>query len=261
MYGIDWNTLRILFCTDAKGPDYQCDSLLHGLVSLDAVDVDVCALAPARYIARRFLRKRHPLWYMLDSAHKSDLSSLYGKGFTLYGKLPSCGTLISPFAAVNNIIIGMYDLVIVDRIWQNEWLFRVCQSIRYQKVIVIDGEDHQKLHQIHLNCYRYFKRELSSTPTGSLRPISFAVPQQLVLPRLTEKLGIVAPLIPGKHETYIYQTESEYYSAYQKHWFGITMKKAGWDCMRHYEIAMNGCIPLMRDIEECPPFTMTSLPK
>ena len=39
------------------------------------------------------------------------------------------------------------------------------------------------------------------------------------------------------------------------------MKKAGWDCMRHYEISMNGCLPLMRDIGECPPFTMTTTHK
>ena len=31
--------------------------------------------------------------------------------------------------------------------------------------------------------------------------------------------------------------------------------------MRHYEILMNGCIPLFLDIEKCPEITMKSFPK
>lgn len=39
------------------------------------------------------------------------------------------------------------------------------------------------------------------------------------------------------------------------------MKKAGWDCMRHYEILANNCIPYFTDIEDCPEYTLTNLPK
>jgi hypothetical protein len=35
--------------------------------------------------------------------------------------------------------------------------------------------------------------------------------------------------------------------------------KAGWDCMRHYEILANGCIPYFLD--QCPAKTMYLLPK
>ena len=37
------------------------------------------------------------------------------------------------------------------------------------------------------------------------------------------------------------------------------MKKGGWDCMRHYEIMANGCLPLFVDFDNCPDTTMTSL--
>jgi hypothetical protein len=37
--------------------------------------------------------------------------------------------------------------------------------------------------------------------------------------------------------------------------------KGGWDSLRHYEILMNGCIPLFLDIGGCPQNTLTSLPK
>jgi hypothetical protein len=39
------------------------------------------------------------------------------------------------------------------------------------------------------------------------------------------------------------------------------MRKAGWDCLRHYEITANMCIPLFLDLDKCPPATMINLPK
>jgi hypothetical protein len=39
------------------------------------------------------------------------------------------------------------------------------------------------------------------------------------------------------------------------------MKRAGWDCMRHYEIVANGCLPYFIDLESCPLFTMYIFPK
>ena len=43
--------------------------------------------------------------------------------------------------------------------------------------------------------------------------------------------------------------------------FAITNKKLGWDCLRHYEILMNGCIPLFFNIEDCPKSILKTLPK
>jgi hypothetical protein len=39
------------------------------------------------------------------------------------------------------------------------------------------------------------------------------------------------------------------------------MKKAGWDCMRHYEILGNYCIPYFVGLEDCPKNTLANLPK
>lgn len=38
-------------------------------------------------------------------------------------------------------------------------------------------------------------------------------------------------------------------------------KKMGWDCLRHYEIMMNGCVPLFKDLENSSDLTLTTLPK
>jgi len=37
--------------------------------------------------------------------------------------------------------------------------------------------------------------------------------------------------------------------------------KAGWDCMRHYEILANKCIPYFVNLENCPTLTMVDFPK
>ncbi len=61
--------------------------------------------------------------------------------------------------------------------------------------------------------------------------------------------------------TYIFQEEDAYYKDYQSAVFGKTCKKGGWDCLRHYEILANGCIPHFDRLDECPTNTMTHFPK
>lgn len=94
-----------------------------------------------------------------------------------------------------------------------------------------------------------------------LHPITFSIPKEKIDENENEKTKILSNLIPGDTTTYIYNTEEEYYNEYKKSYFAITKQKAGWDCMRHYEILANGCIPYFIDIENCPKNTMYLLPK
>jgi hypothetical protein len=94
-----------------------------------------------------------------------------------------------------------------------------------------------------------------------LYPINFSIPSEKICEDYIEKTKILSNIIPGDLSTYIYNSEEEYYEEYKKSYFAITKKKAGWDCMRHYEILANGCIPVFIDIEKCPKKTMTMLPK
>jgi FkbM family methyltransferase len=93
--------------------------------------------------------------------------------------------------------------------------------------------------------------------------INFSIAECKMVTELTlaKKNKMVSSLIPGRLETYIYDTEEDYYHEYQQSFFAITIKKAGWDCLRHYEIVANGCLPFFPNIEECPPYTMTLWPK
>jgi hypothetical protein len=101
---------------------------------------------------------------------------------------------------------------------------------------------------------------------GEIYPITFSIPEEKivtasVIELIFQKTKIVSNLIPGDLSTYIYNTEEEYYAEYQKSYFAITIKKAGWDCMRHYEILGNYCMPYFIGLEDCPKNTLANFPK
>lgn len=94
-----------------------------------------------------------------------------------------------------------------------------------------------------------------------LIPVTFSIPEEKLVRKIPEKTKLISDLIPGKKETYIYNTEEAYKNEYKKSIFALTIRKAGWDCLRHYEIIANGCIPYFPGIEECPKNTMALYPK
>jgi hypothetical protein len=116
--------------------------------------------------------------------------------------------------------------------------------------------------------YRYYRllpRALAAhAPVPrNLRPIAFSFPDEKILPdgpgpAKTSLLPrhIVDPevraLVPGASDAYAFDSEAAYYGDLQRARFGITTKRAGWDCLRHYEIAANGAVPCFRDLAHKP---------
>jgi hypothetical protein len=126
----------------------------------------------------------------------------------------------------------------------------------------------------------YFKRELTPetaqrryfmllptrlaarTPFArALRPIAFSIPEENIVaepPAKTKRFnshvvdGEVATRI-GATSSYPFASEHEYYADLQASRFGVTTKRTGWDALRHYEIAANGCVPCFRELELKPP--------
>lgn len=92
-------------------------------------------------------------------------------------------------------------------------------------------------------------------------PIQFSISETKIVNEIPKKIKDFAFIVPGQLNTYIYDNETEYYNDYQSSYFAITTKKAGWDCLRHYEILANGCIPYFTDLDKCPKDTMAFLPK
>ena len=94
-----------------------------------------------------------------------------------------------------------------------------------------------------------------------INSITFSISFDKIVKTIPYKTKLLSNLIPGKLDTYIYNNETDYYEEYRKSYFATTTKKGGWDCMRHYEILANGCIPYFPNIENCPVNTMALLPK
>jgi len=153
-----------------------------------------------------------------------------------------------------------YDLIIYGAIQRcKDYYDLVSQYYPNNKVILIDGNDETNLDPLYEK-HLYFKRELVEAHPN-LIPITFAIPTSKLANPNKNKSQRYATCIPGKPETYIYKSEQPYYEDYQKSYYGVTMKKAGWDCMRHYEILGNYCIPYFTDLEDCPKDTLSHFPK
>lgn len=86
-----------------------------------------------------------------------------------------------------------------------------------------------------------------------LYPISFSIPEELILSYVPEKTQLFA----AKN----FDTEHEYFAEYQRSVYAHTSKGGGWDRLRHYEILANGCIPFFSDLDSLPPKTMSDFPR
>lgn len=309
--------MRILYISKFKYPDYQNDMIFHGLKSV--FQKDVYESDHAAYMYKDF----------------SNLQSLYGRGFTTYGKLDNSLSNVADDIK-DKIRHKFFDKVIYGSIQRCEDYFEdVVTSYGKDDVIFIDGEDDNSILSKSLKHGRYFKRELSSTSTdvtprivkavkdnklslsadnqtfgdtargipkklfveyrignrkarrevyegetleiaapadeklvidkahytlvGNIFPINFCIPKALIVKKIPQKRQLYSNSIPGRG--YIFDNEQDYYDDYRKSYFGLTHKKGGWDCCRHYEILMNGCIPYFPNLSDCPPLTMAKFPK
>jgi hypothetical protein len=94
-----------------------------------------------------------------------------------------------------------------------------------------------------------------------IRPLAFSIPDEQIVagppvkdqdfPRHVVDAELAARL--GGQTGHAFSTEHEYVADLRRSRFGITTKREGWDAMRHYEIAANGCVPCFRDLEQKPP--------
>jgi hypothetical protein len=238
--------MKILFIGDPRNQDYQQDILFHGLRTLFGADVvDL-----------------QPLWFMYRDGIAErgvDPAALYGRGFTLYGLLDGMGE-IDRTDIPAKIKARAFDLVIYGSVRRHHPLLLDVFEAYGDRVVFVDGEDDTHLNHAFLHRGAYFKRELTVSMPGVL-PIGFGIPEEKILDSRPTKERTIAHITPADRSTYIYDTEDGYYGDYARSRFGVTMKKSGWDCLRHYEIMMNQCLPLFRDLPQCPAMTMAHFPR
>jgi hypothetical protein len=220
--------------------DYLNDILFYGLHELENVEV---------------VDSTKIIHLYKENLDQIDNRLLWGKGFTTSYLIENDNTDRNNIE--DKIKDRYFDLIIygsVNRCMQ--YYDIVSKFYRANEVFLIDGDDSTNIHSLSKK-HPYFKRELT---TNEFIPIHFAIPTCKIANKKLDKIQEYAKIIPGE-VGYIFENEQYYYDDYNKSYYGVTMKKAGWDCMRHYEILANNCIPYFIDLEDCPKYTLTNLPK
>lgn len=242
--------MKILVVTNPK-EDYLADGILHGF---------------------RSIFKDSAIDYPHKKVMYTDFqgSNIYGNGFTLFKTLENIG--IDRSDIPKKIKSHYFDLIILSSLHrQISFIKKFYKYLNYKNTIVIDGEDETtvvknvdsffKKYSIKKFCY--FKRELNIADFNkpNIKPISFCIPKEKIFTGLAKKTQKFPQYIVDKKialkinknsSSYIFSKESNYYDDLRKSQFGITTRKAGWDALRHYEIAMNRAIICFRDLNEKP---------
>jgi hypothetical protein len=231
--------MKILYLSHGSGQDYLRDCLFHGLRSLLGSDVIDSSKLTSMYVG-------------------ADRSQMYGRGMTLYAELPDIPVDRDDIPA--KIASRYFDYIVYASIHRcQDYLHEAVSSYPADRLVAIDGEDHPG-YLSGLGFLWYFKRELYN-PQPNAYPISFAIPASKILSSPPAKSRLMAPCDPMNRSTYVYLDESVYYSQYASAYYAPTMKKAGWDCLRHYEILSQWTLPYFRVLDQLPSLICEKLPR
>lgn len=101
-----------------------------------------------------------------------------------------------------------------------------------------------------------FKREMVEEFEKTF-PIGFGIPLGKISYWHNNRTRLFQSTAPSdtcfyENSSYKFSNESSYYNDMRKSWFGLTCKKGGWDCLRHYEILASGAVLLFKDFNQKP---------
>lgn len=227
--------MKILFIT-APLYDYLADSLLIGFRELYGTD---CVDYP-----------RKPMMY-------GEFPTVYGRGFTIWSRpIQDIRRNEENFTDIDLVIYSNYR-----RQKPVDWRVLVRNKNQAPRIVYVDGNDDG---EVESGVRPFFKRELLQ-PCEGVFPIGFGIPGWLVRP--------LAPDLKSQlHQTHIqdpdftsetaykFTEEKEYYDDLARSFFGITMRKGGWDCMRHYEIMAAGTVVMFKNFDAKPPLCAPHCP-
>jgi len=236
--------MKILFVNSFESPDYLNDMIYHGLVNSPGV----------------FVYESSWPGYMLKGYQNPE--TLYGRGFTLYARMLHTPKVCPEWVINEKIADKYYDYVVYGSVVRCvDFIDLVLKAYSKDKIIFLDGEDQSDIKKpALLSSGFYFKREIIANTEG-VKPISFCIPEEHVLKFVPKKFKQFATVIPGDASTYVFSSEEDYFKDYSCSYYGHTCKKAGFDCLRHYEILASGCVPAFNDLDKIPDTVMTSFPK
>ncbi len=237
--------MKILFLTEPR-EDYLQDQMLYGLRQL--------------YGANLIDYPRKEVMYA-----NCERKDLYGKGFTLWRLLPDIA--VDRTDITHRIRLGHFDRIIFGSIRRQRPLFwsylrsGLLIGKSRGRFLFLDGQDGDRSFDSARLFGQYFKREFGRRTSRQVKPISFSIPAAKIRqtpPNKTQQFArhvqcdeaYDLPEVSAHcSQDYLFDCESDYYNDLAQSRFGITMKKGGWDCMRHYEIAANHCVPVFFQLD------------
>lgn len=220
------------------------------------------------------------------------IEKLYGKGFTLYALLKDIEINRESIneKIINNEFDYIIFSSIHRQIKLLKELFPLVKNKNlifidgedHPAIFPYNGTywrnfDYWFLPKVHKK-YLYFKREYTTESIyyrfyklisksickritlKNVKPISFSFPSSKIITIIPFKEKTFPEHIVDlevaknikKQTKYVFNKEIQYFEDIQKSKYGITTKRSGWDCMRHYEIAANGTVPCFKLLDEKP---------
>lgn len=224
-------------------PDYLQDQLIYGFRKL---------------IGERLIE--FPKKEIMYKDSLIEKKSIYGRGFTLWMLLENIH--INRDIKLDKIDEYGFKNIIFGSIQRQSYLLRDINLKRLKKgginLYFIDGEDNTEVKLKYLPFGVYYKREIRSysflKKLNFIRLINFSIPKDKLQIDNRQKEKVFAKHVQCLEvydideikihcsPNYSFDNEEDYYNDLSKSYYGITMKKAGWDCMRHYEIAACGAV-------------------
>ena len=244
--------MRILYLTTPE-EDYLQDQILIGLREIFGTElVD------------------HPKKDVMYQSSDVPKGQLYGHGFTVWKTLPDI--LIERSNIIERLIQNpsSFQLIVFGSIWRqlNQFYDFKNKKIFDNKDITfcfIDGQDHSRIFWPSLKFGKYYKRELRRPLTNLfVNKIGFSIPSIKIRTSTLNKTKMFATHVQceeaykieeiKKHckTSYAFRDEAAYYNDIAISRYAVTMKKGGWNCMRHYEIAANGTVPCFFQLSKKP---------
>jgi hypothetical protein len=260
--------LRILFLTDDR-EDYLADGILHGLKQISSLQVTDYP-------------KKNCLY---ESALSHEPFAVRGGGFSLYGLLQNVSDDFDRAHIQQKLEKEWFDLIVISNIWRQWGLLVQWERLLNSdcKLAILDGDDDERFYPSSTTRIRdfgptrwldklinrddtvYFKREWSNRTNPwpyrcVIKQVSFSIPAEKIRNNPLKKTRLfpnhivdqeVSNLVEGQTH-YAFTSEDAYRQNLAESRFGITTKRGGWECLRHYEIAANGAIPCFRNLTEKP---------
>lgn len=257
--------MNVFVFTEALSVDYLGNLVVAELLSNPEINVYITEI---------------PAFLFPDYSEKT--SGMYGMGYTIAKKVPlqyKNAVVVHEDYIEELLASKAMDLIVYASIrrkfrpphrrleWKHpeqpcDFFHIVTELYSKDKIIAFEGEDDNKFLEEVLGKVTYYKRELLPEDQNKALPVSFSFPSYWNLSSEyleKEKTHVLAEYNPKNPEKR-FECEKEYYKQYSRALFGFTKKKAGWDCLRHYEILGAGCLPYFEKIEEKPETIMHTWP-